>query len=237
MREDGTTLRYYRYKNTDKNINNALKEQYKTLTEDEKRTFRREKRWRKFSTIVSLVIYISLVVTGIFLLKSIPLPSAWFLEILVIVGEVIIGFILLIASGVLTVALTMPLWKKVESFHIPSIKKDIFSKACKHLRDYYQLQEPYLITKCFASTDKKFENHDVCIFVVGDELRITTNLVRGFLHGERDLGCYAFKKEEITLSKQNVGNHLIAELKANNIVFLLGYRAKGFIDKSFLQNS
>jgi len=230
-------LRYYKYKNTDKNINNALKEQYKTLTEDEKRTFRKEKRWRKFSTIVSLIIYISCIVAGIFLLKSIPLPSAWFLEILVIVGEVIIGFILLIASGVLTVALTMPLWKKVESFHIPSIKKDIFSKACKHLRDYYQLQEPYLITKCFDSTDKKFENHDVCIFVVGDELRITTDLVRGFLHGERDLGCYAFKKEEITLSKQNVGNHLIAELKANNIVFLLGYRAKGFIDKSFLQNS
>ena len=230
-------MRYYKYKNTDKNINNALKEQYKTLTEDEKRTFRKEKRWRKFSTIVSLIIYISCIVAGIFLLKSIPLPSAWFLEILVIVGEVIIGFILLIASGVLTVALTMPLWKKVESFHIPSIKKDIFSKACKHLRDYYQLQEPYLITKCFDSTDKKFENHDVCIFVVGDELRITTDLVRGFLHGERDLGCYAFKKEEITLSKQNVGNHLIAELKANNIVFLLGYRAKGFIDKSFLQNS
>lgn len=230
-------MRYFKYKNTNKNINNALKEQYKTLTEDEKRTFRKEKRWRKFSTIVSLIIYISCIVAGIFLLKSIPLPSAWFLKILVIVGEVIIGFILLIASGVLTVALTMPLWKKVESFHIPSIKKDIFSKACKHLRDYYQLQEPYLITKCFDSTDKKFENHDVCIFVVGDELRITTDLVRGFLHGERDLGCYAFKKEEISLSKQNVGNHLIAELKANNIVFLLGYRAKGFIDKSFLQNS
>ena len=230
-------MRYYKYKNTDKNINSALKEQYKTLTGDEKRTFRKEKRWRKFSTIVSLIIYISCIVAGIFLLKSIPLPSAWFLEILVIVGEVIIGFILLIASGVLTVELTMPLWKKVESFHIPSIKKDIFSKACKHLRDYYQLQEPYLITKCFDSTDKKFENHDVCIFVVGDELRITTDLVRGFLYGERDLGCYAFKKEEITLSKQNVGNHLIAELKANNIVFLLGYRAKGFIDKSFLQNS
>ena len=87
----------------------------------------------------------------------------------------------------------------------------------------------------FNSTDKKFANHDVCIFVVGDELRITTNLVQGFLHGERDLGCYAFKKEEITLSKHNDGNHLIAELKANKIVFLLGYRAKGFINKFFLQ--
>ena len=227
-------MRYYKYKNTDKNINNALKEHYKTLTEDEKRTFRREKRWRKFSTIIFLVIYISIVVSGIFLLKSIPLPSAWPLKILVIVVEMIIGFILLIASGVLTVALTMPLWKKVESFHIPSIKKEIFSKACTHLRDYYQLQEPYIITKCFDATDKKFVNHDVCIFVVGDELRITTDLVRGFLHGERDLGCYAFKKEEITLTKQNNGNHLIVALKANNTVFLLGYRVKGFIDKNFL---
>jgi hypothetical protein len=230
-------LRYYKYKNTDKNINNALKEQYKTLTEDEKRTFRQEKRWRKFSTSVTLIIYVSCVVAGIFMLKSIPLPSAWLLEALVIVGEVIIGLVLLIAYGFLTAILTKPLWKKVASFHIPSMKKEIFSKACKHLRDYYQLQAPYIITKCFNSTDKKFVNHDVCIFVVGDELRITTNLVQGFLHGERDLGCYAFKKEEITLSKQNVGNHLIAELKANNIVFLLGYRAKGFIDKSFLQNS
>ena len=228
-------MRYFKYKNTNKNIDNALKEQYKTLTEDEKRTFRKEKRWRKFSTIVSMIIYISCIVVGIFLLKSIPVPSAWFLEILVIVGKVIVGFILLIVGGVITVGLTMPLWKKVESFHIPSMKKEIFSKACTHLRDYYQLQEPYIITKCFDATDDKFKNHDVCIFIVGNELRITTDLVRGFLHGERDLGCYAFKKEEITLSKQQDGNHLIAELKVGDTIFLLGYRAKGFIENTFLQ--
>ena len=227
-------MRYYKYKNINKNINNALKEQYKNLTEDEKRIFRKEKLWRKCSTIVTLVIYISCVVVGIFLLKSIPLPNAWFLEIIVIFGKVIIGFILLIACVVLTVALTTPLWKKVESFHMTSMKKEIFSKACKHLRDYYELKEPYIITKCIDATDEKFRNHDVCIFVVGDELRITTDLVQGFLHGERDLGCYAFKKEEITLSKHNNGNHLIAELRADDTVFLLGYRAKGFIDKNFL---
>ena len=223
-------MRYFRYKNTDKNVNNALKEQYKTLSKDEKRTFRKEKRWRKFSTIVSMIIYISCIVVGIFLLKSIPVPSAWFLEVLVIVGKVIVGFILLIVGSVITVGLTMPLWKKVESFHIPSMKKEIFSKACTHLRDYYQLQEPYIITKCFDATDNKFKNHDVCIFIVGDELRITADLIRGFLHGERDLGCYAFKKEEITLSKQQDGNRLTAELKSGDTSFVLGYRAKGFID-------
>ena len=113
------------------------------------------------------------------------------------------------------------------------MKKEIFSKACEHLRDYYKLQEPYIITKCFDATDKKFQNHDVCIFVVGDELRLTTNIVRGFLYGERDLGCYAFKQEEITLSKQKNGDRLVAELRADNTIFLLGYRAKGFINKNF----
>ena len=115
------------------------------------------------------------------------------------------------------------------------MKKEIFSKACVNLRNYYKLQEPYIITKCFDATDKKFKNHDVCIFVVRDELRITSNLIRGFLHGERDLGCYAFKQNEITLSKQQNGKYLIAERKADNNVFLLGYRAKGFIEKNFTE--
>ena len=230
-------MRYFRYKNTNKNISNAFKEQYKTLTADEKRTFRKEKQWRKFRTVVSLIIFISCIVAGIFLLKSIPLPRAWFLKVLVIIGEVIVGFLLLIACGALTVGLTMPFWKKVESFQIPTMKREIFSKACGHLRDYYELRDPYIITKCFDATDKNFQNHDVCIFVVGGELRITADLVRGFLHGERDLGCYAFKQEEITLSKQESGNHLSVVLRTDNMFFLLGYRAKGFIEKNFLEKA
>ena len=74
----------------------------------------------------------------------------------------------------------------------------------------------------------------MCIFVVGNELRITADLVRGFLHGERDLGCYVFKREEITISKLQHGKYLMAELKADNAVFVLGYRAKAFIYKNFI---
>lgn len=36
-------MRYFKYKNTNKNLHNALKEQYLTLTKDEKRNVRREK--------------------------------------------------------------------------------------------------------------------------------------------------------------------------------------------------
>ena len=228
-------MRYFRYKNADRNINNALKEQYKSLTENEKRIFRKEKRWRKLSTATQLVIYFSCIAVGVYLLKLIPEPSGWYWEILTFIGKILAGLVFVILGGILTVAFTMPLWKKVESFHLPSIKKEIFSKACGHLRDYYGLQEPYIITKCFDSTDKKFQNHDVCIFVVDDELRLTTDLVNGFLHGERDKGCYAFERDEITLSKQQDGTHLIVELRTNSIAFKLGYRAKGYIVKNFLQ--
>ena len=157
------------------------------------------------------------------------------MKLLVVIGKAVFAFAVIIVSGLISVALTMPLWKKVESFRIPPVKKEIFSKACAHLRDYYELREPYIVTKCFDATDRKFQNHDVCIFVVDDELRITTDLVRGFLHGERDLGCYAFKRDEITVSKQENVNHLIAQLSADDTVFLLGYRAKGFIEKSFFE--
>lgn len=184
--------------------------------------------------VVTFIIFFFCMFASVYLLKRIPHPSNEWLGVLIVIGKVIAGFVLLIISGLLTYGITYSLWKKVESFNIPLIKKEVFSKACGHLRDYYKLQEPYITTKCYGSTDENFKNHDVCIFVVNDELRITTDLIRGFLHGHRDLGCYAFKRDEIVISKKRENNLLILELKAEDTIFLLGYRAKRFIEDSFL---
>ncbi|MBQ3566470.1 MAG: hypothetical protein IJA12_04745 [Oscillospiraceae bacterium] len=189
---------------------------------------------RKISTVISIIIYIIVITVGFGSLKSIPQPCGIIWNCIFIIGKVVVGFIVLIVGGVLTVGLTTPLWKKVESFNLPAIKKEIFSKSCVHLRNYYGLQESYIITKCFDATDKKFQNHDVCIFVVGDELRITTDLIHGFLYGERDLGCYAFKKYEIVLSKRLCDKHLMIEMRAGKTIFLLGYKARSFIEKNFI---
>lgn len=225
-------MRYFKYKNTNKTHELALKEQYKAITCDKQLILRKRKRWETFSTIISLIIFITTSILGIYLLKIIPQPSGLFWYILVSVVKLLVFlFIILVVCGFITVVLTAPLWRKVDSFHLSSLKKKIFSEACRHLRKFYGLKEPYIVTKCFDATDKKFQNHDVCIFVVDDELRITTDLIRGFLHGKRDLGCYAFIKNEIVLSKQESGKHLIAELKVDDMVFMLGYRAKGFIEK------
>lgn len=226
-------MRYFRYKNTNKALSNAMKEQYKTLNDCEKRAFRKTKAWQRISSAVSLIIYITAIIFGFYLLKSIPQPNGWFPILLVSIGKFIVGFIILIVGGLITAGLTKPLWKKVELFRLPAVGKNTLSKACGHLRDYYGLQEPYIITKCFDSTDKKFQNHDVCIFVAGNELRITADLIHGFLHGEKDLGCYAFKEHEITLSKRLRNKRLILQLKTDKATFLLGYKAKGFIESNF----
>lgn len=227
-------MRYFKYRNTKKNINIALKEQYLSLTKDEKRTVCREKLWRRISAIVLFVIFFSCIAIGIYLLTLIPKPGFVGWLILYYIGMVLLGFGLLVVSGLLTCIISLPLWKKVNRYNLPAMKKEIFSKACAHLREYYQLQEPYIVTKCYNSTDDNFTNHDVCIFVVSDELRITADLIHGFLHGDRDLGCYAFKKKDISLSKKSGENFLIAELASTDTTFLLGYRAKSFIDKHFI---
>lgn len=227
-------MRYFKYKHTNKTINTALSAQYKALTHEGKRILHQQRRWRKFSNIVAVIIFVSCVAGGICLISLIPQPDNLAAAIFAFIGKVLLSPVLAMVSAFLTFGLTSPLWKKVESFHLPTWKKEILSKACSHLREYYGLQEPYIVTKCFDATDKAFQHHDVCIFVARDELRITTDLARGFLYGERDLGCYAFKRHEITLSKQQDGRHLVVELKTDNAVFLLGYRAKGFIEKHFL---
>lgn len=224
-------MRYFRYANTDRNRNNALKAQYKALDDDEKRIFRKKRRWRRFSTLVSVILFSVITTAGVYLLCSIPRPEGWFWQLLAGIAKGGAGLIMAVGAVLLTTHLTAPLWKKVESFQPLAMKQEILSQACGHLRAYYGLREPYLVTKCFEATDGKFANHDVCLFVVGEELRITTDLIRGFLHGERDLGCYAFREDEISLRKLEQGNRLMLELKADQTVFVLGYRAKGFIEK------
>ncbi len=128
-------MRYFKYKNTKKNINNALKEQYLTLTKDEKRTVRKERLWRRCSSIVAFIIFFSCMFASIYLLKIIPHPSNQWLEVLVVMGKVIAGFVLLIVSGFLTYGITYPLWKKVESFNIPLMKKELAPLLDEFLKD------------------------------------------------------------------------------------------------------
>lgn len=89
------------------------------------------------------------------------------------------------------------------------------------------------MTKCYRSSDKRFDRHDVCLFVVGDELRITANLHYGFFDPKRDLGCYGLTRQEIRLADAQYKDRSAVELVADGVTFTLGSKARTFVEKNF----
>jgi len=226
-------MRYFKYKNTGKTEKNALKIQYSRLTKQEKRLARKKKALDIIALIVLYGVSILCFACCVAVLENIPEPGNAFIATLFHVGRVIMYLVAGIVSLIIGGIAASPIYSKAGNVS-STMKRDVMSKACDHLREYYGLQEPYIVTKCYESSDKRFSSHDVCIFVAGDELRITTNLIHGFLHGENDTGCYALNADEISLAKIQGEKFLMAELKASDTVFLLGYRAKSFIEKNFI---
>ena len=226
-------MRYFKYKGSQTTETIALREEYKAFIKNEKRII------RKYERATGIGCGLSLIVSGvcggfiIYALMCIPKPEgSAFLTIVHVSGIIILSFVAMVISVVIGMLTAAPIWnwagKKINS------RERILLKDCEHLREFYSLQEPCIVTKCYDASDKKFKNHDVCIFVADDELRITTNLKNGFLREEKDLGCHAFLRDEVTIAKIEGEKFLMAELRAGETTFLLGYRAKGFIEKNFL---
>ena len=226
-------MRYFKYKGPKSTEMKAYKVQYATLTKEEKRQVRKS----DFLAGLALVVFFAFLGCGFLLclwgLEQIPVPKFIILAILRHIGVFILGIGGFLVSFILGAVAATPIYNKVDKNQMNMTRK-ITSQACEHLRKYYGLQEPCIVTKCYDASEKEFKDHDVCIFVVGDELRITTNLKNGFVNREKDLGCHVFLRDEIKLAKIEGEKFLMAELTAGETTFLLGYRAKGFIEKNFL---
>lgn len=130
--------------------------------------------------------------------------------------------------------LASPLFGK-DTHDLSKKRRRLLSDGAVGLRELYKFTEPCLVTKCYECRgNPTFDMHDVCIFVVGGELRITTNLIHGFFNPENDLGCYIFSKDEITLTLTEYGQTTAAVLTCADVTFVLGKRAHSFIQKQFL---
>lgn len=226
-------MRYFRYKHTGRVYNDAWKAEFAQMTKDEQKNVRRNKVLDKVgATVLLCVMFACFVGCGI-AINQIPKPESSLLLVLYYFVKILLWIVSFGFSGFVGYMVASPILKKITNTPYEFRRKALY-EACAPLRKFYGVQEFYILTKCFVCSDEKFNNHDVCIFVHGDELRITTDLFRGFAYGDRDLGCYAFKADEISLTKQERAGHLAVELKADKVAFLLGYRAKGFVEKYFL---
>ena len=201
-----------------------------SLTEEEKKRDRQGKFLNIFGTVLFFVTFVASFIGVSMMILKIPLPENPFLLILIFVGMLVLDFAAFVVSVLVGTLVSAPIYKKAQQKLVIQ-KRIYFDKALITLREYYGWTEPCLVTKCYDSADPKFKNRDVCIFLVADELRITADLKHGFSIRENDLGCYAFGVDEISVDQIQGERFLMTELKCGEIVFHLGRRAKGFIEK------
>ena len=203
------------------------------LTDEEKKSDRQGKFLNFLGTLLFFVVFVAVFIGSLFLIVRIPTSNNPFLFILVVVAMFILGIDALLVSVLIGSFISSPIYKMAQEKLVIQ-KRNCFDKSIIFLREYYGWTEPCIVTKCYDSSDEKFKNRDVCIFLVDDELRITADLRHGFSIRENDLGCYSFKIDEFSLEQIQGEKFLITKVMSEDLVFDLGRRAKGFIEKRYI---
>ena len=223
-------MKYFKYKNMNKVQRIADKEYLASLGQDKEKKIKRSRRLKKILIVFGFILFFSLLAPLIYLIKLIPKPESTFLLILYGIGCVILGFVGLILSGILSIVPMVYLLDKVD-YDYPRMSKEFISKACEPIRKHYGLSEEYLITKCFSASNSYFNNHDICIFRFDNEIRITTDIVKGFINDHCDLGCYSIKFDELKVYKADYNNKRVTVLEFGNEKFIVGIKAYSYIIK------
>ena len=230
-------MRYFKCEKINTDENEILKVQYAKLCAKAKKQYRRAQVFRKMGHVVFGVVTLGAFTGWCCLLSKIIAGEEE--NIILAIGLTILKLIPalfgLIISAILGALVALPLWGK-STVREKDVRQQYLHEACETLREYYGFREPFLVTKCYSCTDRKFDRHDVCLFVVEDELRITANVNYGFFHPDRDLGCYGLTRQEISLSPVQYKESNALQLEADGVTFLLGTRAQGFINTNFLND-
>jgi hypothetical protein len=223
-------MKYIKYRNINKVQQLANKQRLASLGKDEKKKAKRSERLTKLVSFCGIIFFFCCFGMFIFFIKLIPVPKNTFLIILYGIGWAILGLIALIISAISTLIPFGILLDKVR-YNLPEMRKEFIKKASEPIRKYYGLSDEYLITKCFESTNTLFNNHDICIFRYGNEIRITTDIVKGFINGNCDLGCYSIKFNELKIYKDDYNDKRVTVLEFDKEKFVIGIKAYSYMSK------
>ena len=223
-------MKYFKYRNINKVHQLANKQRLASLGKDEKKKAKRSERLTKLVSFCGIIFFFCCFGMFIFFIKLIPVPKNTFLIILYGIGCAILGLIALIISAISTLIPFGILLDKVR-YNLPEMRKEFIKKASEPIRKYYGLSDDYLITKCFESTNTLFNDHDICIFRYGNEIRITTDIVKGFINGNCDLGCYSIKFNELKTYKDDYNDKRVTVLEFDKEKFVIGIKAYSYISK------
>lgn len=223
-------MKYFKYRNINKVQQNADKLFLASLGKDKEKKIKKSRRTQKFLSNLGISLFVILYGLFIYLLTLIPKPDTTFLAVIYGIGCALLGIIGLIVCAIIICIPITKLMNRVE-YDLPKIQRKFISKACENVREFYGVNEEYLLTKCFNSSDSKFINHDICIFKYNNEIRITTDIINGFINGESDLGCYSIEITELKIYKSDFNNKRTTVLEFADQKFTVGIKAYSFIVK------
>lgn len=208
-----------------------FRRQYTDLSRREQKKLRPQKMMNRIGNVLFFTVTVLLLILGFWLVCHLNFWGGTFWQtcLLTILGILCFACVTILAP-IFGVLAAFPFWNK-DSIREKKQRRELLQKGCQQQREFYGFREPFLVTKCFDASDKRFRRHDVCLFMAEGELRLTVNLHYGFFDPARDLGCYAFSPEEVTLHMTQWKNHPSLELTAGETTFLLGSQAVPFLKK------
>jgi uncharacterized membrane protein len=223
-------MRYFKYRNINQIRIIADKEYLASLGKDKEKKILKSRKKKKILSFFGVISFIILYATILILISLIPKPDSMFLAVIYSIGCVLLGIIGLIAS---VIAVVIPIGKLIdkEDYNLPVMHRKFMAKACEDIRKYYGFNDEYLITKCFYSSNSIFINHDICVFRYDDEIRITTDIVNGFIYSDCDLGCYSIKINELKIYKGDYNNKRVTTLEFGKEKFIIGIKAYSYMLK------
>lgn len=187
-------------------------------------------KWlHRLGTAVFLtVLGVLLAVCTVAIFTVLPWPEGLFFQLMTVLARGVLSLVALVVSVTVAALAAAPLWGRHRTSE-KQVRQAVQQAACRQLREFYGFQEPCLVTKCYSSSDRRFDRHDVCLFLHRGKLRITANLHYGFFHPDRDLGCYVLEPEELLLNKTSHKDRSAVELRCGEAWFCLGAKAAPFL--------
>ena len=229
-------MRYFKYNRIDYSQDPQIREEYNALLKKEKNEIKKDKMWTRLSLLISTVVLIVYIFVFVAVLIVIPTPNG------LLAGVLVEGLKLVHTMVFIPIGIWIAYWviypsleQKFHANYTRTINKYI-TNSCPALMSYYELEEPYIVTKCYDSSERDFKNQDICLFIVNNELRIATVLVYGFFNMERNIDCYAYMRYELALTQIKNKKPSKYELRSGETYFVLDKNAKKFFDAHFWVN-
>ncbi len=218
-------MKFYRFVNRKRGAieKSVFKARIKELLAKERSAYKKRMLLRKSLFILSATVLICVYLILLFF-KSCFFDKG-IAEIIAVVILVLSALAFLIAFAWICIFID----KKLPNYGLPLPNKILIARCCEPLRKFYCLTDPHLLTKCYACTDGRWNNHDVCLFFDRGHLCVTADIIHGYTHSYQDLGCYKFEPTEFSLQYVEHDGKITALLTANRFAMYLGKRAKPFI--------